>query len=110
MRSTKGWEEGWLLLFFCTSHDGLLQFLEEEPKEEDEIIVKEMRNFDCEWNVDNNVIFVNNMASPFLYFYALCVTHVMKGIIAKLTTYVLQYILNEKPHGHFFILTSHQIT
>ena len=40
MRSTKGWEEGWLLLFFCISHDALLQFLEDGPKEEDEIIVK----------------------------------------------------------------------
>ena len=40
MRSTKGWEEEWLLLFFCISHDALLQFLEDGPKEEDEIIVK----------------------------------------------------------------------
>jgi len=40
MRSTKGWVEGWLLLFFCISHDALLQFLEDGPKEEDEIIVK----------------------------------------------------------------------
>jgi len=40
MHSTKGWEEGWLLLFFCISHDGLLQFLEDGPKEEDEIIVR----------------------------------------------------------------------
>ena len=38
MHLTKGWEEGWLLLFFCISHDGLL--LEDGPKEEDEVIVK----------------------------------------------------------------------
>ena len=42
------------------------------------------------------------MASPFLSFFALCVTHVMKGIIAKLTTYVMQYILNENHMGIFF--------
>jgi len=38
MHSTKGWEEEWLLLFFCISHNALLQFLEDGPKEEDEII------------------------------------------------------------------------
>ena len=67
MRSTKGWEEGWLLLFFCISHDALLQFLEDGPKEED----------------------------------VLCITPVMKGIIVKLITYVMQYILNENHMGNF---------
>ena len=34
-------------------------------------------------------------------FFALCVTRVMKGIIVKLTTFVMQYILNEKHMGNF---------
>jgi len=40
MRSTKGWEEGWVLLFICISLDTLLQFLEDGQKEEDEILMK----------------------------------------------------------------------
>ena len=31
----------------------------------------------------------------------LCITPVMKGIIVKLITYVMQYILNENHMGNF---------
>ena len=67
---------------------------------------KEMRNFDCEWSINKNFITlkneVNNMAARALrVFFTLYVTRVMKGIIVKLTTFVMQYILNEKHMGNF---------
>ena len=74
MRLTKGWEERWLLLFFCTSHDGLLHFLEDGPKEEDEIIVKRNEELWLWMKCKHELYYfqvkneVNNMASPFLYF------------------------------------------
>ena len=86
MCSTKGWEEGWL--FFCICHDTLIQFLEDGPKEENDIIVKR-----------NEELWLWMKCKQELYYFA------------KLTTSVMEYILKENHTDiFFFILTSHQIT
>ena len=69
MRSTKGWEDGWLLLFYCifpwcspSISGGWAK------RRKMKSLWKEMRNFDFEWSVNSNFITlkneVNNMASP----------------------------------------------